>query len=133
MSKIDISPRRIKSAEDIQKDLAERFTKDTAIPTKWKPVYSRIFIKPDPETLSSVIEVKSGDSYIRGVIVAVGPDCGWRDGKQIHVYKPGMRVIYNKTHELRYKSADGSEIVFLRDNSDQASILAIEDEETDNE
>ena len=123
----------IKLKQKIQADIAERHKADVERSIDWKPTFSRIKIKPDPEQLSGLLEVATVDSLIRGTIVAVGPEVGFRDGKQIEKFWPGQKVLYMRSHVMSYKGADGIVHHFLKENSDVNSVIAIECEAPANE
>lgn len=114
--------------KELQADLEKRFQADTQRSINWKPTFSRVKIQPDPEALSGVLAVQTADTLIRGTIVSVGPDTGWRDGKQIERFYPGQKVLYMRSHVMTYKGADGVMHHFLKENADVNSIIAIEDE-----
>jgi hypothetical protein len=126
---IDISVKREQMKAETQADLSKKHAADSAKQANWVPLFSRIKIERAPETLSAVIQAISGALYVRGKIVAVGPDVGFRDGKQIHDLRPGMYIIYQKAHEIVYTDVHNKEHVFLKDQADVQSIIAIEDVE----
>lgn len=43
----------------------------------WKPVQRRIKIEKRPESLSSIIETKENDPYIRVEVIDLGPESGF--------------------------------------------------------
>jgi co-chaperonin GroES (HSP10) len=114
----------IKKAQLSVEELQSRHAFDKAASIDWQPVYARIKIQPDEETLSGRIITLQKETFVRGTIISVGPGVGFRDAKKEHDFYPGRRVIYNKSHELKYTGADGVEHVFLKD--DEESIVAVE-------
>jgi co-chaperonin GroES (HSP10) len=112
-----------------KEELAAKFKADKDNAVVWMPTFSRLKVKREKETISGLIEVpdKFGNIWVRGEIIALGPQCGWIDGKQVHTFKVGQRIIYNKSHEQKYIDATGEEHIFLYENSDSKSILAIDD------
>ena len=113
--------------DELLADAAKRYKADTERSINWKPTFSRVKIKPDPEALSAIIAVDTRDPIVRGTIVEIGPDCGYREGNQIEKFYPGQKVLYMKSHVMTYKGADGVVHHFLKENSDVNSIIAIED------
>lgn len=122
----DISGKREQLKLETQAELSKKFEADTATSIDWQPTFSRIKIKPDPEALSSLLEVALNDSLIRGTIVSVGPDVGLVDGRPVEKFYPGQRILYMRSHVMTYKGADGIPHHFLKENSDVSSIIAIE-------
>ena len=114
-------------------DFAEKQRKheeDKTLNINWKPTFSRIKIKPDPETMSGVVDLAANrDSLTRGVIVEIGPDVGKRDGIEVESFFVGQRVLYLASHVMAYKGANGITHHFLKENSDVTSIIAVEPKE----
>jgi co-chaperonin GroES (HSP10) len=124
---IDINARRAELAAETQAKLAEKHAADIAKHSNWVPLFSRIKIERAKETLSGTIQAIDQALYVRGKIVAVGPDVGKRDGKTVHDLKPGMFIIYQRAHEIVYTDVHGKEHIFLKDQADVQSLIAIED------
>jgi hypothetical protein len=100
--------------------------------TKWKPIFSRIIIKKDPEPRSGLLDletIKLKEHLVRGTIFLVGTEAGFKDGREVVKFYPGQKVLYLASNMLEYKSPDGTEWLFLKQNADVESIYAIEDEE----
>jgi co-chaperonin GroES (HSP10) len=125
---IELDKTREKLGEKLQAELAAKHAADLAKKTHWIPLYSRCKIERAKETLSSLIDDSSAKAlFVRGRILECGPEFGWRDGKQVHPeLKPGALIIYQKAHELVYIDVHGTEHVFLKDNADAQSIVAVE-------
>ena len=93
----------------------------------WQPVNFRLKIKPERDVISAVIEVAgTRETYVRGVIVAMGPHVGLdANGKRVHTFHVGQRILYNKLHEVRYTNPDGTVHTFIKEDAIN-SIMAFE-------
>jgi hypothetical protein len=125
--KYDIAQRVLKDLPDFA-EKQQKFEADKSNSIAWKPTFSRIKIKPDPEQLSGLIDTAPGygESLTRGVIVSIGPDVGKKDGRQVENFWVGQRVLYLAAHVMRYTGADNVTHHFLKENSDVTSIIAVE-------
>jgi len=129
MAKYNIKDRVLKDLPDFAEKQA-KFESDKANSIDWKPTFSRVKIKPDSEQLSGVLDAPEGwgESLTRGVIVALGPQVGMRDGVLVEKFWVGQRVLYLVNNVMRYRGADGVMHHFLKENSDLTSIIAVEPE-----
>lgn len=87
---------------------------------KWKPVFARVKVRTQIETLSDIIEISDtylNDIYVRGFVVDVGPLAGYDDHKLFHELNVGQEIIYNKGHIIKYESADKQLHEFIPDTS----------------
>jgi hypothetical protein len=132
MAKYNIKDRVLRDLPDFA-EKQQKFESDKAARIDWKPTFSRIKILPDPEQLSGVIDTAPGyrETLTRGTIVSVGPDAGYRDGKQVEHFYVGQRVLYLSSHVMRYQGTDGITHHFLKENADVNSIVAIEPRKDD--
>ena len=127
MSKYDLKKRVLKDLPDFAEKQA-KFEADRTNSIDWKPTFSRVKIRPDAEQLSGVLDAPEGwgESLTRGVIVALGPQVGFRDGVLIEKFWVGQRVLYLSKNVMQYRGADGVMHHFLKENSDLTSIIAVE-------